>query len=64
MTRVTRNAVKCLKCMEIIESKNRHDFKFCGCGNIAVDGGLDYMRLVGKGLDDGSWEDLAEYDES
>lgn len=29
---------------DIIESKNRHDFKFCSCGNCAVDGGHDYLK--------------------
>jgi hypothetical protein len=28
-------------------SANRHDFKRCECGNIAVDGGMDYLRRVG-----------------
>ena len=42
------NAVKCLKCEEIIESKHRHDFVTCGCGNVSVDGGKDYCRRVFK----------------
>jgi hypothetical protein len=42
-----KNAIQCLHCNEIIESKHRHDFKWCGCGSVAVDGGNDYSRRVG-----------------
>lgn len=42
------NKVKCLKCGDIIESKHRHDFVRCSCGNIAVDGGKDYLKRSGK----------------
>ena len=38
------NAVRCLRCSDVIESTHRHDFKFCKCGNVAVDGGKDYAR--------------------
>ena len=39
--------VKCLKCNDIIESKHRHDFVWCSCGSCAVDGGDEYLRIVG-----------------
>lgn len=42
------NAVQCLKCDKVIVSTHRHDFKGCGCGQIAVDGGNEYTRRVGK----------------
>lgn len=42
------NAIRCKKCGEIIESKHRHDFKFCKCGAVAVDGGHDYLRRLGN----------------
>lgn len=38
------NRAKCLKCGDIISSKYTHDFKTCSCGNLSVDGGLDYIR--------------------
>ena len=41
---IKRNAIKCNKCGEIIESTYRHDFKFCSCGQVSVDGGHDYLR--------------------
>ena len=54
---IVRNAVRCLKCDDIIESKFRHDFVTCKCGSISVDGGIDYLRHVGN-LED--YEDLSE----
>jgi hypothetical protein len=38
------NKIQCAKCKDIIESKHRHDFKFCSCGAVAVDGGKDYLK--------------------
>lgn len=42
------NAVQCLKCGDVIVSTHRHDFRGCSCGQIAVDGGLEYTRRAGK----------------
>lgn len=57
---LARNAVKCLVCNTILESKYRHDFKMCSCLNISsVDGGLDYQRISAKDLD--LIENLCEY---
>lgn len=42
------NKIQCKKCNDIIESKNVHDFKWCTCKSIAVDGGLEYLRRVGN----------------
>ena len=42
------NKIQCIKCKDIIESKHIHDFKWCDCKSIAVDGGLEYLRRVGK----------------
>ncbi len=41
---ILRNSAKCLSCNEEIESRHRHDFVQCTCGNVAVDGGKDYLR--------------------
>ena len=46
MIRLLRNAAYCRGCHKVIESKSRHDYVECDCGN-AVDGGLDYARRVG-----------------
>ena len=47
MPRITRNAIRCKKCGDIIESKTVHDFKFCSCGSCAVDG---LVKLVNSGF--------------
>ena len=57
MQKIIRNAIRCKKCGDIIESKTVHDFKFCSCGSCAVDGGHDYLRRCGNRED---WEELSE----
>jgi hypothetical protein len=39
---------QCLDCEDIIESKHRHDFVRCGCGNSFLDGGNSYIRAGGR----------------
>jgi hypothetical protein len=46
MLKILRNAVYCRGCHKVIESRSRHNYVECDCGN-AVDGGLDYARRVG-----------------
>ena len=41
-TRV-RNAIYCKRCLDTIESKDQHDFKWCSCGAV----GIDENRLLG-----------------
>lgn len=55
------NRIKCKKCGDVIESKSVHDFNFCKCGKVAVDGGQDYLKRLGN-LED--WEDLSEYEKA
>lgn len=50
--------VKCLKCGDIIQSLHRHDFKWCKCKSIAVDGGGDYLRMCYS--EDSKWEYVEE----
>jgi hypothetical protein len=38
------NMAKCRKCEEIIVSTHRHDFRYCKCGAISVDGGTAYLK--------------------
>lgn len=42
-----KNRARCKKCLDIIESKYRHDFVTCKCGAIFLDGGNDYWRQGG-----------------
>lgn len=59
MGRLLRNAAKCGNCGAIVESKHRHDFMSCECGDIFVDGGLAYHRY---GFVDGRlFIDLSEW---
>lgn len=58
--RIKRNAIKCLNCGDVIESEYRHDFKFCSCKSVFVDGGHSYIR-VGGNL--GGIEFLTEYED-
>ena len=58
--KILKNAVKCLKCGEIIESTYTHNYVTCGCGNVSVDGGKDYLKRCFRETD--SWEDLSEYE--
>ena len=37
----------CYKCLSIMESKHRHDFVRCGCGESFLDGGDVYFRAGG-----------------
>lgn len=44
---MSRNRAKCKKCGDIVESKHRHDFKWCKCGAFFLDGGKSYFRYGG-----------------
>ena len=50
--KIIKNAAKCAKCGDEIESKYRHDFASCKCGAIFVDGGKDYIRRGAENFDD------------
>lgn len=55
--KIVRNSAKCLRCGDEIESKHRHDFKRCSCGNISVDGGKDYLKR--SIMRDKDWKDTS-----
>lgn len=55
--KIIRNKIKCKYCGEVIESKSRHDFKFCACGKVAIDGGHFYLKRSGNPND---WIELSE----
>lgn len=56
------NAAECSSCGEVVRSRNRHDFRYCKCGKIAVDGGSNYCKRLGEGFIDRSemFEDCGE----
>ena len=45
--KITRNSIKCRACGDIITSTHVHDFKWCSCKSIFVDGGHEYLRRGG-----------------
>jgi Zn finger protein HypA/HybF involved in hydrogenase expression len=49
--KIIRNSAKCKKCQDEIESKHRHDFVRCKCGEIFVDGGKEYFRRGASDLE-------------
>lgn len=56
--KLTRSVIQCTLCGEKIESKHRHDFVTCKCGNCILDGGLDYQKISGNPK---SFNNLSEY---
>ena len=61
MNKIIVNKIKCKKCGDIIESIYRHDFKYCKCGAVAVDGGKEYLRRLGFKDD---YEELSEVEKT
>jgi hypothetical protein len=59
-SRITRNAVRCKICGDVIESKTTNECVKCSCGACTVDGGLEYLRRVGADEDD--CEELSEFE--
>ena len=41
-------AIKCNKCKDIIYSRYKHDFRWCSCESVAIDGGFDYLKATGN----------------
>lgn len=44
MRKILHNRIQCTYCKDIIESTYTHDFKWCSCGKVAVDGGKQYLK--------------------
>jgi len=45
--KIIQNQLRCNKCGDEPYSAHVHDFKYCKCGSVAVDGGMEYLRRVG-----------------
>ena len=60
--KLIKNAIKCNHCGDIIESKHRHDFKWCSCETVFIEGGLDYTRVGFKNSPE-DFTNLCEYEE-
>lgn len=45
----SRHAIQCKKCLETIESIHIHDFKYCSCRAVGIDGGISPgNRILGN----------------
>ena len=44
MQKILVNKIKCKKCGDVIESITQHDFKYCKCSSVAVDGGKNHLK--------------------
>lgn len=55
---ILSNQVECLECGDKPFSSTVHDFKYCKCRAIAVDGGREYLRRAGTGVRQG-YKDLS-----
>ena len=54
------NKAQCLHCGDIVESKTVHDFVWCKCQSIFVDGGKEYLK---RGGEMESIKELSEWNE-
>ena len=43
------SALYCEKCKAIVYSRHVHDFRWCPCEDVAIDGGQDYTRIIYNG---------------
>jgi hypothetical protein len=48
---IIRNAVRCNKCKEVLQSTHVHDYVECMCGETMVDGGNSYFRYGGNDVE-------------
>mgnify|MGYP000724009172 CR=1 FL=1 len=55
---IISNRARCKLCEDVIESVHRHDFRYCRCGEIFVDGGKEYLRRGANNF--ANFEELSE----
>lgn len=48
---ILSNRVECPECGDVVESRSRHDFASCGCGETFTDGGRSYLRRTANAID-------------
>jgi hypothetical protein len=46
--KILQNQVRCNNCGDEPFSAHTHDFKYCKCGAVGVDGGMAYLRRIGE----------------
>lgn len=60
MRKIIINKIKCTHCGDEIESTHVHDFKWCRCRTVSVDGGKQYLKRSFK-YSPNDYIDLSEY---
>lgn len=63
MKKIIKNAIRCKYCGDTIESTSVHDFKYCSCKSVSVDGGYEYLRRSYTNSQN-DFEELSEYIET
>ena len=49
MTNKTQiTGIVCKSCNTFVWSRHQHDFRYCPCGKVAIDGGRQYTRIIGS----------------
>lgn len=43
---ILSNQIRCGQCGDTPFSAHRHDFRTCKCGEVSVDGGMEYLRRM------------------
>ena len=61
--KIITNKIQCTYCGDIIESVHVHDFKFCKCRAVSVDGGKSYLKRSFKNSPN-DYIDLSEYEDN
>ena len=46
-----QTGIECKHCGDVIFSRARHDFCYCECNKVAIDGGKLYTRVIGDNKD-------------
>ncbi len=59
--KIYKNCIKCNHCGDVIVSSHVHDFRWCSCRTVAVDGGNEYLKRCFKNSQD-DYTELSEYD--
>ena len=54
-----RNRAKCKLCQDVLESFHRHDLVTCKCGEISIDGGMDYLNCSAR-----DWKNFLRVDDN
>ncbi len=59
--KITLNSIQCLHCEDVIVSTYVHDFKYCKCKKVAVDGGLLYLKRSFESSPEKDYKELSTW---